>query len=158
MQLEAERLVESKLGKVGYRGLRVLCGADFFDAFTSHPLVVASWNRFNESSMQRDDLRNGFTYAGITFEEYRGGEGVTIEADEAWGFPEGVQGMFIERYAPADYMEAANTMGIDFYSKSEPMPFDKGITIETQSNPLVLNTRPNAVVRGGQNAAVVAAW
>ncbi len=55
--------------------------------------------------------------------------------------------MFITRYAPADYVETVNTVGIPYYSKAEAMRFNKGIELESQSNPLNLNTRPGAVVR-----------
>ena len=50
-------------------------------------------------------------------------------------------------YAPADYIETVNTVGLPFYAKQQLMDFDKGVEIETQSNPLCINTRPRTVIR-----------
>ena len=144
--LAVKRLVDEKLGGVPFTGIHVLCGKDWFDSFTGHPKVEESWLRFSGSSNLRDDLRRGFTYGGVTFEEYRGGAGVTIADDEAWAIPMGVSDLFIARYAPADYMETVNTIGVDYYAKSEPMEMNKGVVIETQTNPLFLCTRPDAII------------
>jgi len=141
-----KRKIDEQLGGTPYTSIHVLCGSAWFDAFTGHPKVEESWLRFSGSSNLRDDLRRGFTYGGVTFEEYRGGAGVTIATDEAWAIPMGVSDLFIARYAPADYMETVNTIGLDYYAKSEPMRMNKGVEIETQTNPLFLCTRPNAVI------------
>jgi len=144
--VELKRIVDAQLGGVPYTGIHVLCGKNWFDEFVAHPKVEESWLRFTSSSNLRDDLRRGFPYGGVTFEEYRGGAGVTIDDDEAWAIPMGVSDLFIARYAPADYMETVNTIGLDFYAKSEPMELNKGVVMETQTNPLHLCTRPNAIV------------
>lgn len=49
-------------------------------------------------------------------------------------------------FAPADYMETVNTQGIPYYSMIEPLPFNKGMAGEAQSNPLHLCTRPRAQI------------
>lgn len=149
--VELKRLIDDKLDGVPYTQIHVLCGKGFFDAFIGHAKVEESWLRFSGSSMLRDDLRRGFTYGGVTFEEYRPGAGVTIRDNEAWAIPLGVSDMFIARYAPADYVETVNQVGIEMYSKAMPMDFDKGVILETQANWLHLNTRPNAVIRLGLN-------
>lgn len=148
-----KRKIEEALGGVPYRSIRVLCGSSFFDKFVGHAKVEESWLRWNSSSNLRDDLRGGFNYGGVFFEEYRPGSGVTIEADEAWAFPEGVDEMFIGRYAPADYLSTVNQLGIEMYTNSEPMGMDKGVILETQANWLHLNTRPNAVIKCYENTA-----
>jgi len=43
-------------------------------------------------------------------------------------------------------METVNTQGIPYYSKIEPLPFNKGVAGEAQSNPLHLCTRPLAQI------------
>ncbi|MCB1718608.1 MAG: major capsid protein, partial [Candidatus Competibacteraceae bacterium] len=70
-----------------------------------------------------------------------------IADDEAYVVPRNVPGLFITRFAPADYMETVNTMGLPIYSKSEPMKMNRGIEMEAQSNPIHLCTRPNAVIK-----------
>lgn len=54
---------------------------------------------------------------------------------------------FITRYAPANYTETVNTMGLPMYAKAEPRKFNKGFDIEAQTNPLNLCTRPGAIVK-----------
>ena len=81
--------------------------------------------------------------------EYRGSVGGIsfIGDDDAYLVPTGIADMFITRFAPADYMETVNTMGLPYYAKQEPMRMNKGIELETQSNPISLCTRPDAIVK-----------
>jgi hypothetical protein len=55
--------------------------------------------------------------------------------------------LLITRFAPADYIETVNTLGLPYYAKQEIMPFGKGVALEAQSNPIHLPTRPAAIVR-----------
>ena len=66
--------------------------------------------------------------------------------DKALLIPEGVPDLYISVFAPADYMETVNTQGIPYYSMIEPLPFNKGMAGEAQSNPLHLCTRPRAQI------------
>ena len=61
--------------------------------------------------------------------------------------PEGVADLFITRFAPADYMETANTLGLPKYAKQEALRMNRGLEIEAQSNPLNLCTRPGAIIK-----------
>lgn len=147
--VEAKRKVEAVLGGLSYSGLRVLCSPAFFDALIAHASVVAAYDRWQSGDMFRQDVRNQFVMAGIYFEEYRGTVGghAFITDGDAYMIPEGVNGLFKIWYAPADYMETVNTMGIPYYAKQEPRDMNKGIDIEAQSNPLTLCTRPSAIVK-----------
>jgi hypothetical protein len=55
--------------------------------------------------------------------------------------------MFVTHYGPADYVEAANTIGLPYYAKQELLQFGKGVDLEAQSNPISLCTRPRSVVK-----------
>jgi hypothetical protein len=142
------RMMEDKLGGTMMSGARALCSNEFFDALTGHPAVADTY-RYQMGQVLRSDRRAGFEFGGIFWEEYRGQVGATrfIEANAAYVVPEGVPDFFVTHYAPAPYMETVNTEGLPFYAKQERMDFDKGLDIETQSNPLHLCTRPNAVVK-----------
>jgi hypothetical protein len=96
----------------------------------------------------RADNRAGFYFAGVFWEEYRGNvSGQPFVADgTALMIPEGVPDLFVTHFAPADYMETVNTLGLPYYAKQEAMDFGKGIMVEAQSNPISLCTRPAAVV------------
>ena len=85
----------------------------------------------------------------MIFEVYDGGTsaGDFIPDGIAYAYPEGVPGMFQSKFAPADYMETVNTQGLPFYAKQEPMPFNKGIIGEAQSNPIHFNSLPEAVIK-----------
>lgn len=142
------RLMEDKLGGTMMAGARALCSPEFFDALTGHPAVVEAY-KYQQSTFLRTDNRAGFTFGGIVWEEYRGTVNGTrfIEANAAYVVPEGVPELFTTYYAPAPYMETVNTEGLPFYAKREMMDFDKGVDVETQSNPLHLNNRPDSIVK-----------
>lgn len=147
--IEAKRKVEAALGGLSYSGLRVLCSPAFFDALVAHATVEAAFDRYMNGEFLRADLRGGFFFAGVFWEEYRGtvnGQDF-IAAGDAYMIPEGVQDLFTIYYAPADYMETVNTMGLPYYAKQEPRDMNKGVDIEAQSNPLTLCTRPACVVK-----------
>jgi len=59
-----------------------------------------------------------------------------------------VPNLFLTYYAPANYVETVNTIGLPVYAKQASMKFDKGIELETQSNPLNLCLRPTCLIRG----------
>ena len=59
--------------------------------------------------------------------------------------PLGVPDLFITRFAPADYEETVNTMGLPRYMRQYMMPNGKGRHIEVESNPISLCTRPTAL-------------
>lgn len=146
------RKIEDALGAAVYSGLRAFCSPEWFDALLNHATVIDSF-KYQEGQVLREDLRRGFTFGGITFEEYRGTVGgvAFIPANEAYAFPEGVvteKGpLFTTSFAPADYVETVNTLGLPIYAKQQEMDFQKGIDIESQSNPLALCLRPRSVIK-----------
>jgi hypothetical protein len=147
------RMIESALGNGVYSGARTFCSPSFFDGLVGHPIVKESF-KYQEGQVLRTDLRRGFTFGGITFEEYRGTVGgvAFITDGEAYCFPEGAQvadgPLFQQFNAPADYMETVNTSGLPFYAKQAPdAKFNKFVEIETQSNPLPMCLIPRAVIK-----------
>jgi hypothetical protein len=62
-------------------------------------------------------------------------------------YPIGVPGLFKTHYAPADFIEAVNTVGLPAYAKQERMEMDRGIKIHAQSNPLCMCHRPAALIK-----------
>jgi len=152
--LDLKRYVEDNLRGERMTGIRVLVSEEFFDALTGHPDVEHAWERYQDGAVLRSDLRSGFTFAGITFEEYRGkaddGEGHVrrfIEAGEGHSFPEGTLSTFATYVAPADFNETVNTAGQLIYAKQAPRQFDRGTDVHTQSNPLPMCHRPALLVK-----------
>lgn len=147
--LEAVRTAEEELGAAMVTGYRIFYGRTLFDELTGHAKVEKAWDRWNEGEMLRNDPRGGFLFGGAFHEEYRGKVGTQafIEDDAAYLVPEGVADLFITRFAPADYMETANTLGLPKYAKQEAMRMNRGIEMEAQSNPLNICTRPGAIIK-----------
>ena len=55
--------------------------------------------------------------------------------------------MFQTAYAPGDYIDTVNTMGAPYYANQALLEFNKGVKLESQSNPIMLNTLPEAVIK-----------
>lgn len=95
----------------------------------------------------------GFIRGGIKFVQYPGGVGSTefIGATDVHYVPmqggRPLPGLFEIYYAPADYAEAVNTRALPYYAKAMPLPFDKGLAINAQSNPLPICTRPKCLLK-----------
>jgi len=144
-----KRAIEEKLGGVPYTGVHVLCSAGFFDSLVDHPDVEEAYKRWQDGAALRTDLRKGFVFGDVVFEELPGSTGgkLAIPDGEAIAFPLGVPDMFLTRFAPADYLETVRGVGLPYYSKTAKLRMDKGIELESQSNPLNINTRPDAVIR-----------
>jgi len=145
---EALDMQEEALGSVTSTGSRALCGKNFWNKLIVHKSVKETYLNTMQAASLRGDARESFEFGGIVWERYRGKvAGVAfVHDDKALLIPEGVPDLYISSFAPADYMETVNTQGIPYYSKIEPLPFNKGVAGEAQSNPLHLCTRPRAQI------------
>ena len=148
------RHIEDNLRGEFMTRVHALVAPEFFDALTSHAKVERAYERWMEGAALRDDLRAGFTFGGITFEEYRGQatdpDGVVrrfIAENEGHAFPLGTVETFASYFAPADFNETANTLGQQLYAKQEPRKFERGTDLHTQSNPLPMCHRPGVLVK-----------
>ncbi|NYT80883.1 major capsid protein [Alcaligenaceae bacterium] len=146
--MEAKRHAEKKLNGVAVTGFAAFVGPDFFDAFTGHANVQKAFANWQEAQDRiGGDVRNGFTFGGITFMEYD----VTISGqrfiptDIAQVFPI-AKGVFRTFNAPANYNETVNTLGQPFYAKAEERRMGKGWDVEAQANPLCMCMYPEALV------------
>ena len=148
--LTVKRAIEKALGAVMYDHIHCFCGKNWFDALIGHDYVKDAYHRYQDSTNLRNDPRAGFEFGGVIFEEYRGSIGAVdfVDDDEANFFPVGVPGLFQAYYGPADFVETVNTIGVPVYAKQERLAMDKGIYLHTQSNPLMLCTRPETLVLG----------
>ncbi|WP_448129310.1 major capsid protein [Wolbachia pipientis] len=136
--LEVLRHVEDNLSGEYMTGIHALVSPEFFDALISHSKVKEAYERWQEGAALRNDMRSGFTFCGITFEEYRGQatdpEGTVrrfIERESGNCFPLGTASTFTTYFAPADFNETVNTLGQPLYAKQEPRRFDRGTDLHT---------------------------
>ncbi|MFZ5586139.1 MAG: major capsid protein [Thermodesulfobacteriota bacterium] len=154
---EVSRHIEDKLLGDTMTGVRCLCGPDFFDALVSHPTVVTAYQFQQGLNPLRDDLRKGFEFQGIVFEEYRANatasDGTTnvqfIADNEAHFFPVGTNSTFRQFNAPASFIETVNTMGQELYAKQAvDQKFQRWVDLYVESNPLPICMRPEVLVKG----------
>jgi hypothetical protein len=152
--LELVRHIEDNLKGEYMTEIRALVSSEFFDALTSHAKVREAFDRWQDGAAFRNDMRSGFTFAGVTFEEYRGQatdpDGNVrrfIAANQGHAFPMGTLETFVTYFAPADFNETVNTLGKPLYAKQEPRRFDRGTDLHTQSNPLPMCLRPSVLVK-----------
>ncbi len=124
-----------------------LCGPTFFDSLEGADDVRESFLRFREGEVLRQD-NDAIQYASVVWEEYDAFVGDTkfIEEDEAILVPV-VDGLCITRFAPADYVDTVDTMGVPHYARAEAKRMNRGFDLECQSNPISLVTVPDAVRR-----------
>lgn len=148
------RMIAKSLGGQPFKGVYGFCSDAFWDALIKNAEVRASYLAQQEASQLRTGTAyQALNFGGITFENYRGGIGAEeatafIATDKAHFFPVGVPGLFRTVYAPADYIETVNTIGLARYAKQYPMPNDKGISLEMQMNALNYCTRPRVLIKG----------
>lgn len=138
--------IESALDGVPYTGVWCLCSPGYWKALLEDKDNKESVLNWTAAATLRADTRDRIELNGITYERYRGTSAVKITDNKAYAFPMGVPGLFITRYAPANYVETVNTIGLPYYAKGEAMPLGKGWEMEAQSNPINLCTRPAAII------------
>lgn len=145
------RKIEDELGGLPMAGVHAMCGSAFFDDLVAHGEIRETFQAQNAAQLRERTARRSLFYAGITFEEYRGRVGTNqyVGDDKAHFFPLGVPGLFLTRFAPADYEETVNTMGLPRYAKQAPDPDGMGRkrVLEVQSNPINLCTRPKVLIK-----------
>lgn len=148
--IDAKRAMENALGATPFNYMHVFCGDTFFDKLVSHARVEAAYERFQDGSFLRADHREGFEYpTGCVWENYRGQVGAQkfFDDEEAYCIPVGAPDLFYHWSAPAPFIETVNTVGQMIYAKQEVMKFDVGVELHTQSNPLVICTRPKCLIK-----------
>ena len=140
------RAIQAGLKGATYTGIWAGCGENFWEKLIGHPSVEAAYASYEAAVQLRSDPSLPFQFGGVNWFRYRGDSSVGIHTDKARVFPSGVRGMYLTRFAPANYIEAANMPGLPYYAKAAVMKFDKGVELEAQSNPLNIVTRPEALL------------
>lgn len=150
------RTMGNNLDGQGFQGVEAICGDAFFDALVMCAEVRSTYlNQADASELRTAYIAGGqtwgsFAFGGILWTNYRGyanGQPM-VETGAAYFYPTGVPNLFPTIYAPADYIETVNTMGLPRYVKQYPMPNDKGVHMDTQMNALNFCSRPLALLKG----------
>lgn len=148
------RHIEDNLKGEVKTGVRAFVDESFFDKFIAHSKVKEAF-QYHEAAQKviGGDVREGFKFGGIIWEENRGtatdAAGTArkfIATDYGIAFPEGTRQTFRTLFAPADFNETANTIGLEYYARQEARRFGRGVDLHTQSNPLPICYRPGVLV------------
>lgn len=151
------RKVSSNLGGVAVGAIHALVGNAFFDDLLAHPEVRESYKATDMAAVLRTGyvtptgtVYGAFEFGGIVWENYKGAVGGTpfVDTNAAHIFPIGVPGLWRTIYAPADYEETVNTVGLPRYAKQYASPNGKGRHLEVQMNAINYCTRPKALIKG----------
>lgn len=147
--IQLRRMIETELNMVPYSDIRVMCSEGFWDMLMTSAETKTAFERYQENAFARDSNGGDFRYSQITFEELRGSVGTAplVPDDEGFAFPITAAPLYRQYYAPAPFMETVNTLGRPYYAKQEPLKFNVGTEIHTNSNPLFLVTRPTVLIQ-----------
>jgi hypothetical protein len=158
--LDLRRLMANELGGLPMTNIRAICGSAFFDALAQAPELRQTFlNTAAADSLRVQQFGTTINYRGVTFTEYYGqvGQQLFVAPNDCYFFPEGVPGLWIEAYAPADYIETVNTPALPRYTKMEQMDFDMGVMIQSQMNVLPLCTIPRVLFHATATAGTALA-
>lgn len=96
------------------------------------------------------DLKDGasvFNHGGVEWHELGPVAGIQMIASGAAFLVPKVKGLLRTPFAPADYMDTVNSAGLPLYARAEPLPMNRGVKIEAQTNPVSYCTKPRALIR-----------
>jgi hypothetical protein len=137
--------------------IHAFAGDNFFDRIVDATSVKNVWDGWAaaERRLGGNYAHGIYEFGGILWENYQGtddNETVAIDSDGVRFFVTGVPGLYAEYYAPADFMETVNTIGLPRYAKIAPDGrFNRSIFLHTQQNPLPICTRPRSLQSGTLN-------
>ncbi|MBN9149154.1 MULTISPECIES: major capsid protein [unclassified Nitrobacter] len=130
------------------------CGDNFFDKLLEHPSVRSTYDGYGaaQAALGGNYTFDIFEYGGVFWENYQGTDDnstVIIAPDECRFFLSGVPGLYVEYYAPADFIPQANTIGLPRYaSVQDDNNHGRSVSILVESAPLPLCLRPQTLCRG----------
>lgn len=142
------RAISAELGAAEPTGIEALCGDAFFDDLIAHPEVRETYKYQEGRRLREGYVFDSVEFGGILFINYRNGGFNLINTNKCHLYPTGVPDLFITRFAPANYIETVNTIGLPRYAKGVVDQWGKRVDFEAQSNPLNICTRPRCLMKG----------
>ena len=147
---EVANAVQDELGNLPYTGLVAYCGRNYWSKFITHPSVEKTYLNQSQAAELRGQTEAPVDFGGIRWVKYRGAVNSSqmLPTNECRIVPVGVPGLLLGRFAPGDWLDTVNTIGLPSYARGTIREDGKGADIEMQSNPLHIVTRPRAILRG----------
>lgn len=144
--------MESALLGIPYSGLLALCDDTFWAGLIESKTIKETYLNQVQASALRGSTTEQVIFGGVTFERYRGAGTTVIASGKAKVVPVGVPEMFIQAFSPADTLDSVGmgAVGNPYYVNAYPIDEgNRGYYIEMQSNPVMVCTRPAAVLTIG---------
>ncbi len=147
--IAARRLSELELGMASAASWVAFADAQFMDALRAHPSIEAALAGWQGATMMTADHRAGDLVIGnVRFVEVPNRAGKTyIPAGTAYLVPEGIDSLTFTAFAPPDWVECVNQLGLPMNMKAETMDFNRGYNLEAISCPLSVCSRPRAIIK-----------
>lgn len=132
--------------------VHALGSKEWFNGFIKHPKVTEQYRYWSQKNHPvRDDVRQGFEFCGIIFEEYRAQVGGTrfIDQEKVRFFPVGTTQTFDMVHAPAQWTGVVNTLGLELYADLQPKKNPRhGYDLLIESNKLPMCVNPSVLIEG----------
>jgi len=140
--------IEAALKGVPFSGVTVQCSDEFWVDLIENKAIKDTYLGYQAAAELRGDPRDSFMFGGVTWERYRGSDSTKITTNKAVAVPTGVAGLFLQGFAPDDTIDSvgAGAMGAPYYPRSEAMKGGKGWELTMQTHPVMVCTRPAAIV------------
>ncbi|TIV65181.1 MAG: major capsid protein [Mesorhizobium sp.] len=137
-----------------------IAGDTFLLQLWEHAAVRDTYKNWLAAVALRNDPRLPFEFGGISWVRYHtkpkakkgNNNAPLVSLTEAKFVAAGVPELFITRYAPADYEETVNTIGLPRYAKQFPTANGKARQLEMQMNAICLCTKPDSLQRAKAGA------
>jgi hypothetical protein len=145
--------MESALDGIPFSGIHALCEDTLWAKIIEHPAITKTWLNWNAAQGLRADPREMVNFGGVTWERVRGITNVTIPSGKARIIPLGVADLFVQAFAPADTLDTvgAGALGTPYYPQALPSADNRRWYLEIQTNPVMVCTRPYAVLQLASN-------
>lgn len=143
--------IADELGGLPMGRVKAFAGKNAWKALIAAKEVRATYLNWQQAVALRagTPYESVFEFGDIAFERYRGTVGSTaFIADDEFRFFVDMPGLYRTVYAPADYVETVNTVGLPRYMRQRPMSNGKGIELEAQMNALSYCLRPATLIKG----------
>lgn len=144
--------LEAALDGVPFTGITVICQDTFWQGLIESKTIRETYLNWTAAAQTRGDTRDGFMFANIYWQRYRGTATVDITSGKAKVIPQGIPDLFVHACAPADTMDqiGAGVRGGPYYLNAYPIDQgNRGWYIEAQTNPAMVCTRPESILTIG---------
>lgn len=148
-------------------GVVTLVSREFYNGFIQHPKYEKFYDKtdaMNRLANMPYQVQGGArgrrtVFGGVVFEEYNGqvtrfdkdGGGVRVKermiaSGLGHAIPTGTQDTFCTYFGSPYTVTGANDDGQDIYVTRHDLPHEEGVELKSQSNPLIICKRPQALV------------